>query len=209
MPPSQPHPRPLIICTSVCVSAAPSSPPVPQNHHHSSKPLLSITLRTTLSDDDDDVNKQTQLRRRQVTEQKKNYELPVPRAFGEQSDHGTLHGSAGPCKHGYHGIIDVMAGHQRMDTCRCLLGASQLRQSLKKSFARPYQRRRHIGSSHHHALCQITVPVMRRSVCWRRKWCWAWRRSSMRWRPRHNRIRRSTKVEATVARSPFPRWSLM
>ena len=67
----------------------------------------------------------------------------------QKSERGTPHSSAGQ----YH-------GHQRMDTRRCPLGASQQNFPQLKA------------PSHHHALCKITVPVKRRSVCTRRRNCW-------------------------------------
>ena len=38
------------------------------------------------------------------------------------------------------------------------------------------------ASSHHHALCKVTVPIMRRSVCRRRRKCWTCKWKFRRWR---------------------------
>ena len=44
------------------------------------------------------THRQTQLRRKQVTEQKNNMCLELLENLSYRSEHGTLHGSAGPCK---------------------------------------------------------------------------------------------------------------
>ena len=59
------------------------------------------------------ARKEGQLRRKQVKELQKIYEVAVPRAFGEikltSSEHRSLQGNTGPSQHGYHGIKDDTA----------------------------------------------------------------------------------------------------
>ena len=109
-----------------------------------------------------------------------------------ESEHHTLHGSAGPCKHGYHGIMDDVASSMGTSRWTHVDAWWVLRSKKKKE-----------KSSHRHALCKFTAPVIRR--CMRRRRCLARKWRYKRWRPRHDGTRWSTRQEVIFVDSLFPR----